>query len=248
MARLLDLSRFVPDNLRRDPYDWASIGELFPARDAAALAASFPRDHYKTMDGYDGEKGWVYEVRSLIPMGKSEPAFGESLTPAWRHLVEDLVSPEYRAAMSRLVGLDLTGAWIEGNLFHYGPNAWMGPHVDLKIKIVTHVLYFNDEWNEADGGCVSILRSSEMSDVAATIPPVVGNSFVLVRSDRSWHAVPRIAPGCRKSRRALVLTFYPPGAVSSMWPPGDAAPLHYYGSRIAEAMHGVRQAFRRLVA
>ena len=61
--------------------------------------------------------------------------------------------------MTRLTGCDLATVPMEVNVFHYGPGAWLGPHVDLEDKIVTHVLYFNTEWNAADGGCLSILRS-----------------------------------------------------------------------------------------
>ena len=35
----------------------------------AALARTFPRDHFKTVGGYDGEKGFQYEARSLIGIG-----------------------------------------------------------------------------------------------------------------------------------------------------------------------------------
>jgi hypothetical protein len=38
---------------------------------------------------------------------------------------------------------------------------------DLADKIVTHVLYFNDAWDPADGGCLQILRSSQMRDTAS---------------------------------------------------------------------------------
>ncbi|HST50856.1 MAG TPA: hypothetical protein VLJ61_02515 [Pyrinomonadaceae bacterium] len=67
-----------------------------------------------------------------------------------------------------------------------------------------------------------------MSDAAASIAPVVGNSVVLVRSEKSWHAVSPVVKGCRRSRLSMTVTFYSPGAVSTMWPPGDATPLHRY--------------------
>ena len=95
---------------------------------------------------------------------------------------------------------------------------------------MTHVLYFNRSWNSADGGCLSILRSADPADLVAEIPPIVGNSSVLVRSDNSWHAVSRVAKNSASSRRSVTVTFYPPGSVSSMWPPGDTTPLHRYGA------------------
>jgi Rps23 Pro-64 3,4-dihydroxylase Tpa1-like proline 4-hydroxylase len=97
--------------------------------------------------------------------------------------------------------------------------------VDLKDKIVTHVFYFNRAWDKTDGGCLTILRSPSMADVVADVAPLLGNSSVLVRSDKSWHAVSRVVEGCRRSRRSMTVTFYHPGSLSTMWPPGDASPL-----------------------
>ena len=138
------------------------------------------------------------------------------------------LSADYRSAVSQLVGLDLTSASMEANIFHYGPGAWLGPHLDLRDKIVTHVFYFNDKWQSADGGCLRILRSKNELDVMAEIPPIVGNSSMLVRSEKSWHAVARVARGCDTSRRSVTVTFYHPKSISTMWPPGDATPLHDY--------------------
>ena len=50
---------------------------------------------------------------------------------------------------------------------------------------------------------------------------IVGNSSVLVRSEKSWHAVSRVAESSRCSRRSVTVTFYRPGSVSTMWPPGS---------------------------
>ena len=117
---------------------------------------------------------------------------------------------------------------MEVNVVHYGPGAFMGPHLDLKEKLVTHVLYFNQAWDQQHGGCINILRSSNPSDVLSEILPVVGNSVLLVRSNQSWHSVSRVAKDCRTSRRSINVIFHQPGSVSTMWPPGDKPALRDY--------------------
>ncbi|MCA1632539.1 MAG: 2OG-Fe(II) oxygenase [Acidobacteria bacterium] len=99
--------------------------------------------------------------------------------------------------------------------------------------MVTHVFYFNERWDETDGGCLSILRSSDMSETVMSVAPIVGNSVVLVRSENSWHAVSPVAGDCRRFRLSMTVTFYTPGAVSTMWPPGDRTPLHDYDATTA---------------
>lgn len=225
---MLDLTRIEQQKLSTEPFDWAFVDGLFSPADAEALATTYPRDHFKTVKGYDGEKGYEYEARSLIAMGASVPSYVEGLSPAWQQLARALLSRDYRAAMTKLTGCNLLGAAIEVNVFHYTPGSWLGPHLDLKDKLVTHVLYFNQSWNMADGGCLTILRSADMADVVAEVAPIIGNSSVLVRSEKSWHAVSRVVDGCRRSRRSVTVTFYRPGALSTMWPAGDATPLHGY--------------------
>jgi SM-20-related protein len=227
---MIDLERIAKHKLETSPYRWAMIDGLFSAEDAAALASTFPRDHFKRLADYAGEKDFEYEARALIGMGERSISREAHLSAAWRTLANDLLSDRYRDAMSTLTGFDLGTAPLEVNVFHYPPGGSLGAHPDLSDKIVTHVLYFNDAWNVADGGCLEILRSRDAGDVASTIPPVVGNSAVLVRSDDSWHAVSPVVKSCRLSRRSLTATFYRPGSRSTMWPDGDETPLHTYGA------------------
>lgn len=225
---MMDVTQIERQPLQNQPYAWAPVDNLFSAEDATRLAATFPCDHFKTVAGYDGEKDYEYEARELIGMGASRISRAEELSEAWLALAHDFLSPAYRRAMSFLTGFDLNTVALEVNVFHYGPRARLGAHVDLRDKLVTHVLYFNREWNREDGGCLTVLRSSNPSEVAAEVPPIIGSSAVLVRSDKSWHAVSPVAQGCNLSRRSLTATFYRPGSISSMWPPGDNAPLHRY--------------------
>jgi SM-20-related protein len=227
---MIDLNRISKQHLETQPYRWAVIDKLFSPSDAGDLAASFPRDHFKRLSHYGGDKDSEYEARALIGMGEQSISRPEALSTSWRALANDFLSSAYRAAMSSLTGFDLSAASLEVNVFHYPPGGLLGPHPDLQDKIVTHILYFNWSWNDDDGGCLTILRSSDPRDIVTTVSPRVGNSAVVVRSDNSWHAVCPVVKECRRSRRSLTATFYHPGSVSTMWPPGDATPLHDYDS------------------
>ena len=244
--KMIDLTRLTPQALSSEPYRWAFVDRLFSAVDCEALVKTFPHDHFKTVEGYDGEKGYQYEARSLIGMGNDAPTRGQFLSPVWQRLAEDLLSPAYREAVSNLTGVDLTDLPIEANVFHYGRSAWLGPHVDLADKVVTHVFYFNEVWDENDGGCLTILRDGDMSQIVKVISPLVGNSVVLVRSDNSWHSVSRVREKCRTSRRSLALTFYRPGSPSTMWPANDFARLHDYRGEQPRWRRLVRQSLRRI--
>jgi Rps23 Pro-64 3,4-dihydroxylase Tpa1-like proline 4-hydroxylase len=223
---VIDLQRIERGTLATQPYEWAFIDGLFSPEHATALSASFPRDSFKTVRGHDGEKGYAYEARALIPMGAEAPAHLDGLSSAWRQLADDLLSPDYRGALAQLLRRELGSFPMEVNVFRYPPRAWLGPHIDLKDKLITHVFYFNDSWNEGQGGCLNVLRSPDMADAVAKIAPLIGHSALLVRSERSWHAVSPVVDDCAQSRLSMTVTFYRPGSVSTLWPPGDKAPLH----------------------
>jgi len=74
LRRCGETTRIEGSTLSTEPYEWASVGELFAPGDATLLAASFPRDHFKTVVGYDGEKGYEYEARALVGMGRKRRA------------------------------------------------------------------------------------------------------------------------------------------------------------------------------
>lgn len=232
---MIDLNRISQHKLETEPYRWAVIDGLFSPGDGAALAATYPHDHFKLLSSRGGEKDYEYEACSLIRMGADAASHPADLSEAWRGFAEDLLSPAYRNAMSLLTGCDLSNAPLEVNVFHYGPGASLGAHPDLSDKVVTHVFYFNESWNPKDGGCLSILRSPDPKDIVTEVPPLVGTSAVIVRSENSWHAVAPVVNGSRSSRRSVTVTFYRPGSVSSMWPPDDATPLHRYGESEIEA-------------
>lgn len=244
---MIQLDRIERHKLETEPYHWARIDDLFSPSDAAALASTYPLDHFKLVSGRGGEKDYEYEARALIRMGATKASYPEELSEAWKGFAADLLSPEYRQAMSRLTGCDLTTAPLEVNVFHYGPGSSLGAHPDLSDKVVTNVFYFNESWNPDDGGCLSILRSADDKDVAAVIPPLVGTAAVLVRSDNSWHAVAPVVNGSRLSRRSVTVTFYREGSTSSMWPANDPSPLHRYGETDPQPQPGRTGWWSRLV-
>jgi len=242
---MLDLTRFTSQTLATDPYRWALVDQLFSTADAKALVETFPRDHFKTVRGYDGEKGYEYEARSLVHLGATNLTLPQSLSLAWRRLTEDLLSSAYRDAMSQLTGVDVSTLPMEANAFHYGRSAWLGPHVDLEDKLVTHVLYFNESWSVNDGGCLTILSAGDMAATVKTIAPIIGSSAVLVRSTNSWHAVTRVQETCRISRRSVTVTFYRPGSASTLWPTGDTTPLHNYTGEHSALVRNIRERWRQ---
>ena len=219
---LLDFRQLLAATLCENPWEFVEVRDLFPPAVLRSLAEHCPTDHFRRVVGYGGEKDYSYDSREVVPFGKNAVSHASLLHPLWRALAADLLSPQYRSAMSLLSGLDLTGAALEVNLLNYQAGDLLGPHVDLPEKLVTHDIFVTADWPQSDGGCLRILRSPDQNDVHAELLPEVGNSVVLKRSDHSWHSATRVSDTAVRSRRVLTATFYQPGSISHMWPQGES--------------------------
>jgi SM-20-related protein len=202
--------------LRRAPYEWALVDGAMAPEHAATLIDTFPRHDFWRLSHDDGEKSYTYSARPLVILGADRPANLSRLPDPWQELVADLLSPRYREALSQVLGQPLDGSPMEAAVWRWDHDAELGPHLDMREKIVTQVFYLNSGWNPWWGGSLRILNSADPSDLAAEIPPLLGTSSIVVRSDRSWHCVsPVTSPPV--PRRSVIVTWFRPGSSSPSW-------------------------------
>ncbi|HSB96887.1 MAG TPA: 2OG-Fe(II) oxygenase [Spongiibacteraceae bacterium] len=217
MENLLNYNAFSTDIMRQEPYRWGFAQNVFSADYSEDMVAGFPVDNFKEVAGYDGEKDYLYRARSLVHMGADEITNRDRLSACWQRFGDEVISAEFREMFGALIQRDLAEALLEVNVTEYSAGAHLGPHLDLKEKIATAVFYFNADWSVSQGGALHILGSKNIEDAAAVIPPIIGNVAILVRSDRSWHAVPELRENVVSSRRSVNVIFHQPGAKSTMW-------------------------------
>ncbi|MFF7994637.1 2OG-Fe(II) oxygenase [Kitasatospora xanthocidica] len=211
---VVDIPALAGAELLRDPYEYAVVPRTF-TDDASAgtlreefAAAGFTRAERRAGAG-DGKK-YLMHNRTLVAHGKPDRRSVASLSDTWQRLVEDVLSDEYRAALSALTGTGLDRCTVEARMTRYARACWIEPHTDRPDKAVTHLFYFNRAWRAEWNGDLHVLRGPDMADCARRVPPLLGTSVVLVRSDRSWHGVPPVAEDCPEDRLALLVHFVRP--------------------------------------
>jgi SM-20-related protein len=213
---MIDFDALAATPLRRAPYEWALTEQALDGERASALIDTFPTRDFWQIAGHDGEKSYTYDARPLVICGADRAPQLAPLSDAWQEAVDDLLSPRYRASLSTALGISLEHALMEANVWRWPNSAHLGPHLDMRQKIVTHIFYLNAGWNPWWGGCLRILNSKDEEDVVAEIPPRLGNASILVRSDRSWHTVTPVA-AAPVPRRSLIVTWFQPGSESNTW-------------------------------
>ena len=119
---------------------------------------------------------------------------------AINELVEDLHSDKYKKVIGDKLGINLNSSNPKVGFYVYDRcGDWVSPHKDKSVKLATHVLYFNESWEQEWGGQFLALNSSEITDCFLELCPLIGTSVFFTPSDSSWHAVrPILRDGVRR--------------------------------------------------
>ena len=105
----------------------------------------------------------------------------------FQNFLDELASDEFREVFEEKFGLDLAGrphtVTVRG---HCSPRDGR-IHTDTASKIITILIYMNQEW-EHSGGRLRLLRTSDsLDDPIMEVPPAAGTLLAFRRSDNSWH-------------------------------------------------------------
>jgi hypothetical protein len=151
--------------LQTEPFDYLIVEDFLDGADKAGILNDFP------------------EMRDAGSFPLSELKIG----PGLQALFDALDTPAFRRAVEQKFGLDLTGL---ATLFTLRGQCDANDgriHTDSKKKIITVLLYLNEDWRE-EGGRLRLLRSGDnLNDVIAEVSPAYGTLLIFRRSDRSWH-------------------------------------------------------------
>ncbi|WP_437658917.1 2OG-Fe(II) oxygenase [Sorangium sp. So ce1182] len=206
---MIDLRALRNARLESSPFSWCSIDGLMSSEALRDLSSTFPTSGFREMARDTGSnKTYRFAKRPLLPLGADRPHGEEELSDAWRELIQELRSPEYRRAIEAVSGRRLDPALMEININRSGPGSFVSAHLDHPQKDVVHLLYFNEVWSPDWGGCLRILREANVDAVAAEIPPLLGRSVLMVRSDQAWHGVLPVTAAAPAPRLSLEVEFW----------------------------------------
>lgn len=205
---MLNLDALSSVSLTPAPWRWAEVGQFIEADAMVRLIETFPTDGFITRVG-GADNPFRSSGRRLVHLGAEQPVDDADLDEVWGDLCQELLASDYRRAVGELVQLDLEQHGLQVSIYRNGPEEWLPAHIDNWPKVLTQTIYFHDEWGADWGGELLILRSADMSDVVATIPPTIDRSVVHLRTEEAWHAVPPLRNGgLDHDRLSMTVVFY----------------------------------------
>jgi SM-20-related protein len=165
MSNYLRLDAFRATPLATQPFPYLIVNGFIGKAALAAINADYP------------------QLTSPGSFPVDQVTFGA----AFRALLEELESDEFREAFEEKFGLDLSGrptiTTVRGRCDPRDGKI----HTDSKSKIITVLIYMNESWEDA-GGRLRLLRSAhDLNDIIVEVPPVAGTMLAFKRSNNSWH-------------------------------------------------------------
>lgn len=161
----IDIDRLRATPLETDPYDYVVVPQFVKPDRLKEVLADYPD----------------------VPGPGSHPPSVLDIRGNFHALMAELDQEPFRKAVEEKFGIDLTGRPTMYTVRGFTRATDGKIHTDSETKIITVLLYMNDDW-DADGGRLRVLRSgTDLDDYAAEIPPNGGTLLIFRRSDRSWH-------------------------------------------------------------
>lgn len=122
-----------------------------------------------------------------VPGPGSHPLSELSLSGHFAALIEELQGDTFRRAIETKFAIDLSQLPTMCTVRGYLQRKDGSIHTDSKTKIITVLLYLNDDWSH-EGSRLRLLRSgTDLEDYFAEVPATQGTLLVFRRADNSWH-------------------------------------------------------------
>ncbi len=153
-------------------------------------------------------------LQSMKPVSMDFPAIGDggsyslsALTygPSFRQLVADFDSPQLRRVIEEKFAVDLHNRPMVATARGYSRAKDGRIHTDSKSKLITVLVYLNEQWS-AEAGRLRILRSkNNMDDYVSEVTPTVGRMIAFKVTPNCWHGYPSFE-GVRRSLQVNFVT------------------------------------------
>jgi SM-20-related protein len=106
----------------------------------------------------------------------------------FKTLIEELESPEFTEELSTKFGKDLHPYPRLTTIRRLSQAKDGRIHTDGPSKVMTLLVYMNDEWQADGAGRLRVLYDGQSFEpYAAEVPPTMGTVFAFLRADHSWH-------------------------------------------------------------
>jgi SM-20-related protein len=161
----LQLDKLRAAKLETSPYNYTIVPGFLTPETVSRINATYPKI----------EKGGSYPIESL------------DAGMAIKDVIDELDSPEFEQLIAEKFDVELAGRPKMYSLRAYTRAKDGQIHTDSKDKIITVLLYLNENWQQVGGRLRVLNNGKDVDNFAAEVPPDNGTLLVFKRADNSWH-------------------------------------------------------------
>jgi SM-20-related protein len=160
----LDTLRATP--IEHDPFDYVIVRNFVEREKLKEFLADYPD----------------------VPGPGSHPPAGLKISGHFKELMDELLDGPFRKIVEEKFDIDLSGRPTMYTVRGFCRARDGKIHTDSKTKLITVLLYMNDDSWESSTGRLRILRNgTDLENFVAEVEPSGGTLLVFKRSDNSWH-------------------------------------------------------------
>lgn len=161
----LKLEKLRAARVETQPFTYTIVPGFIGPDTVARINATFPKI----------DQGGSYPVESLES--------GMMI----KEVIAELDGAEFERVIAEKFGVELDGRPKMYSLRGYTRAKDGQIHTDSRDKIITVLLYLNENWQHSGGKLRLLKNGSNVEDYVAEVAPDNGTLLVFKRSDNSWH-------------------------------------------------------------
>lgn len=194
---MLNLAALQQAALSTDPFPYMVVPDFVPADALAAANADYPA------------------ITSAANHALDDLSYG----PAFARLIGELKSDAFARTLGARFDMSLQGLPTTITVRKFCERSDGNIHTDHKSKIITVLVYFNENWRHSEGQLRMLRSKRSLDDYVAEVPPLGGTLLAFKRTPHSWHGHSRFVG----ERRMLQLNYL------------DRSPLAVVAQRISRS-------------
>lgn len=162
----LNIQKFNDERLNVEPFEYVVIEDFVDQEMLNAARADYPE----------------------VPGPGSHPAPQLKIGDQFQKLVDALEGDEFCKAVEDKFSIDLEGRPTMYTVRGFCRAKDGKIHTDSKTKLITILLYMNDDnWDNSGGRLRLLNNGTDLEDYVAEVEPKGGTLIAFKRSDNSWH-------------------------------------------------------------
>ncbi len=162
---MINLEALRKAELQTDPFDFLVVPGFLDSEVLARVNADYP----------------------AIDTAANHALEGLSYGPQFGQLMDEMMGSEFAEVMGEHFDMELASLPNTVTVRKYCERTDGNIHTDHKSKVITVLLYFNENWDSPDGQLRMLRSKGDIEDYAAQVPPLGGTLLAFRRTDHSWH-------------------------------------------------------------